>query len=518
MSQSGESFGKIRQLLWPVHNYELKKVVPMLLLMFFINFNYTVLRDTKDALVVTAPGSGAEAIPFLKVWCVLPSAIFAMIIFSKLSNILSKPRLFTLTVAPFLIFFALFATVLYPNKEVLHPHAFCDYLQTILPKTGASVGVIAIIRNWTYSCFYILAELWGSMVLSLLFWGFANDITRVSEAKRFYTLFAIGANIAMTISGPLIVYFSRVRDQLPAGVDPWGYSLNYLMGMVVFNGLATLYLYNWINKSVLTDARFYDPNEVKKKKKSKPKMSMLESFAYLTKSKYIACIAMLVISYGIAINLVEVSWKSQLKLLYPNANDYSAYMGYLSQWTGWTTLFLLIFVGGNSMRLLGWRFTAMITPIVLLLTSLMFYGFVVFKDLSMVVGMLSYLATTPLVAAVTIGLFQNVISKASKYSFFDPTKEMAYIPLDEESKVKGKAAIDVVGARLGKSGGSLIQQFLLLFMTIQQIVPYVAVIIVFIIGGWVFAIRSLNNQIGASEEKAKDDVKKAGEEATLVTE
>ena len=34
---------------------------------FFILFNYTILRDTKDVLVVlTAPGSGAEIIPFLK--------------------------------------------------------------------------------------------------------------------------------------------------------------------------------------------------------------------------------------------------------------------------------------------------------------------------------------------------------------------------------------------------------------------------------------------------------------------
>jgi AAA family ATP:ADP antiporter len=39
--------------------------------MFFcILFNYTILRDTKDVLVVTAPGSGAEIIPFLKTWCV----------------------------------------------------------------------------------------------------------------------------------------------------------------------------------------------------------------------------------------------------------------------------------------------------------------------------------------------------------------------------------------------------------------------------------------------------------------
>ena len=60
--------------------------------------------------------------------------------------------------------------------------------------------------------------------------------------------------------------------------------------------------------------------------------------------------------------------------------------------------------------------------------------------------------------AVFVGAAQNIMSKAAKYSLFDPCKEMAYIPLDQEQKSKGKAAIEVIGGPLGKSGGSLIQQ------------------------------------------------------------
>ena len=46
---------------------ELQKIVPLAIMFFCILFNYTILRDTKDVLMVTARGSGAEVIPFLKV-------------------------------------------------------------------------------------------------------------------------------------------------------------------------------------------------------------------------------------------------------------------------------------------------------------------------------------------------------------------------------------------------------------------------------------------------------------------
>jgi ATP:ADP antiporter, AAA family len=488
--QTNAEFGKWRSFFWPIHTFELKKLLPMFLMMFFISFNYTVLRDTKDALIVTAAGSGAEAIPFLKVYGVVPAAIIFMIIYAKLSNMLSKENLFYTTIVPFLIFFGAFALLIYPLRDSLHPNEMADWMQGEMPRL---TGLIACFRNWTFSLFYIMSELWGSVVLSLLFWGFANDITRVSEAKRFYNLFGLGANFALLCSGPLIWYFSSMKDRVAPGVDPWGVSLNYLMTMVVVSGAMIIGIYYWINRNVLTDPKFFDATEEKKVKKEKPKMSLGESFAFLLKSKYILCLTVLVLAYGVSINLVEVTWKGQLKLQYPQANDYSAFMGMFSFTTGAVTILMLLFVGGNLLRKKGWGFTAAVTPVVLLITGALFFSFVIFRE--NLLGYIAMIGTTPLMLAVIFGAAQNIMSKSAKYSLFDPTKEMAYIPLDQESKVKGKAAVDVVGARLGKSGGSLIQQGLIVSLgSLAAITPYVAIILFVIIAAWIFAVTVLNKQ------------------------
>jgi AAA family ATP:ADP antiporter len=488
----------------------------MALLFFFINFNYTILRDTKDSLIVTAPGSGAEAIPFLKLWGVLPAAVLFMLFYSKLSNIFSKPKLFYTMISIFMGFFAIFVLILYPNRDVLHPTVFADSLQAMLPK-GLS-GLVANMRNWTYALFYIMSELWGSVALSLLFWGFANDTTRTSEAKRFYNIFGLGGNLAMLVSGPLIVYFSRIQGKLALGVDAWGVTLNYLVGMVVLSALIIMGIYWWINKNVLTDTRFYDPAEQQKVKKEKPKMSLGESFKFLAGSKYIRCLALIVLSYGIAIQLVEVTWKDQIKLMVQgNTNEYSAFMGNFSTLTGAVTLIMMLFVGGNVIRFFGWTKAALITPIVLLVTGVGFFSFIIFKD--SLVGFISLFGTSPLVLAVLFGQAQNILSKSTKYSLFDPTKEMAYVPLDQESKVKGKAAIDVVGARLGKSGGALINQGLIIALgSIAVITPYVAGILFLIIFVWIYSAKSLGKLYGTlTQEKEAKAAAPAAEATTAKT-
>ena len=75
----------------------------------------------QDVLVVTAPGSGAEIIPFLKTWVNLPMAIGFTVLYTKLANVLNNEQLFYTCIFPFIAFFGAFAFVLYPMKDALHP-------------------------------------------------------------------------------------------------------------------------------------------------------------------------------------------------------------------------------------------------------------------------------------------------------------------------------------------------------------------------------------------------------------
>ena len=67
---------KIKSVIPPAN--ERKKLVPLAMMFFCILFNYTILRDTKDVLMVTAPKSGAEVIPFIKTYVNLPTAIVSI--------------------------------------------------------------------------------------------------------------------------------------------------------------------------------------------------------------------------------------------------------------------------------------------------------------------------------------------------------------------------------------------------------------------------------------------------------
>lgn len=495
-----EEFSGWRKILLPIHAFELKKCLSMSLLLFCIIFIYTLLRNLKDTLVVSkAICSGAEVLGFLKLYCVTPSALLATILFVKLANILEREKLFYVIVMFFLSFFMIFGFVLYPLHDVLHFSK--DTILSLQSDYPRLHWIIPIIGNWSFSLFYILTELWGNVVLCALFWQFANEITSPKDSKRFYPSFIMIGQTGQLIAGIVAMFcanFAKVcvgggGQPPPPNSDVFNTNL-LLQTIAVFAvGMIALGIYRWVNRNVLTDPKLYKPRP--KSNKNKLKLSIAESFKYIIKSSYLLMIAVMLIAYGISINLIEAVWKGQLNELCPNPNDYNIWMGHLSIFTGIVTVTSAI-IANKLFQKYSWKVMALITPIILIITSILFYGLIMYKN--SFGTEIHIMGCSILFMAVLVGSIQNSLTKGSKYVLFDSTKQMAYIPLASELKVKGQAAVEILAERTGKSGGAFIQSTLLLIagsgIKLSDLVSVLGTIIVIIMMFWITSVLGLSKQ------------------------
>ena len=507
--------------VFPVKRGEFGRFIPMALMMMLILANYTILRNVKDTLVTNAPGSDANVIPYIKLMCTLPAAILFMLFYTRIASVFSRENVFYTCIVPFLVFFGLFGAVLYPNADALHmsPENIAAWRESY-PNIQ---WIIVMFANWTYTLFYVLAELWGSAMLSLLFFQFANEITQTEMAKRFYPLFGFVGNIGLILSGTMTKHFSdQVRNSADAAFAMQGV-LNMLMPILVLSGVGITILYWWMSR--LAERPSFERPARKKSKKAKP--GIIESLKYVASSRYLVLLAIMVVAYGVTINFIDVLWKGQVKelmpIVYPEYGKEqlkAAYLGYMAEFSRTTGLIALPLMlgGGFILRHLTWFKAANITPIILGVTGGGFFSVIMY-------GWWSGTSSEPFIMmgetwtlvglAATFGYWQNALTKATKYSLFDATKEMAYFPLDNELRSKGKAAVDVVGGRAGKSGGSFILmglQILLPGLALPGLSPILFAIFIVGVVGWFIAVGGLNSRylkLREENEAEESDPKEA---------
>lgn len=492
-STQPQSFGKIRNFLWPIHAYEHKKLFPMLILFFLISFIYNTLKCMKTTLVVSIPGSGAEVIPFLKVWAVLPGAILVTYFYTKLANRLRREQVFYITLTCFISFFTFFLLVLHPRCEQLELTSLANFLREILPP--GFKGLISMIRHWPLTLFYVMAELWSSVVLSMLFWGFANEITKVDEAKRFYAIFALGANFAPIFSGQIaqLLTVQEYHAALPFGRTAWDQTLYLQLGVMLLLALVIVGLFRWVNVHILAKEYIAHPMPVVQ---PKIKLSLKECFMYLLKSRYVMYITILVVVYNIVYNLSDVLWTAQVRHRFPDPNDFNAYTNKIVSITGIFATISGLVLSGNVIRRYGWTATALITPMIWLVTSVCFFGGLLFENNLMFSDMMYALFQVPVSSFILMfGSAQICLGRAAKYTVFDETKEIAFIPLSKENQRKGKAVVDGIASRFGKSGGSAILILLFTQGELVTLIPYIAGIYLVVISLWLIAVKGLGKMV-----------------------
>lgn len=429
-------------------------------IMFFCNLGvYTLIRDLKDVMLVTA--CGAESIPFMKTWVNFPISISFMIFFTKLchSNI-KQQNIYRI------IYFIVFGTymilgyVLYPNRTLLSPSL--DVNSSYIHKS-----LILIINNWISALFYALSTIWGSTIVTLLFWLTANNYVKKDNATVVYPLFGVLSNFSLIICGTITKYISHLYR-----LD-WNMTVKSMMMVIFVFGMLNALLY----EILVRNYEMINMNEYKPKNKND--ISFIEGLKNMFNTPFVFYMVILLACYGSAGILIDTVWKYNIREYYQNPSDYSKFMGSLSSSKGIVSIVTMV-VSSFTLKRIPYKITVMITPILFSCMGLLFF-------------VLNLNNPNPYII-VLFGSLIQIMVKSVKYAFFDPNKEIAYMSMSDEIKTKGKATIDLLSNSLGKSGMSLFLQFLIVFVgSVVDIVPNLLVAFVLISTVWIRSAKKIGD-------------------------
>ena len=193
--------------------------------------------------------------------------------------------------------------------------------------------------------------------------------------------------------------------------------------------------------------------------------------------------------YAAVITLVETTWKSQIKALYSTKAEQMAFYADYTWYTAVATIAMNA-LSKQVIERLGWTVGAIITPISCGVLGSLFYLLMLSREYMWLPDTL-HSHMVPL--AVAVGAVSVMLSRGAKYSFFDPTKEMAFIPLDNRLSTHGKAIADGMGSKFGKSfGGWFISSATMLIgVDLEGLCPMIAGLVVVLSLFWLVAVLRL---------------------------
>jgi AAA family ATP:ADP antiporter len=446
-----------KKLIFPVKSDEWRLFGLMFFVVCLININFSILRSARNALVVADTGGSAAFIPYFELFGTFPASILLTWGLSRFMRFFSPRFIFTLTMGFFLSFFLVFAFWIYPHREQIH--------LLLENKLGLLFGLTrfkVVFTHWPDMIFYIMSELWKVALLSVLFWGFINQNLSLDRAKRFYPPLMLGSSIGAILAGPITVFCTSHMSWnfFSLSSQRWQHSLYLLTFFLIFCGLLTLITFSSLFKQLQKNS---EPAEEDVVQAPKPKesfsnklLSLSSSVRYLAKSPYLSALLLIVVAEYVSYALGELIFLETLKEMYPSPSDYCRYMGNLTLWTGVLTAVSALVVTPYLLQTYSWSRSAFITPLLMVLMTFAFFFVICCGKAGIFPG------TSPLPIAVILGSLHFAIGRSAKYTLFDATKELAFIPLDQEAQVKGKLIIDGIGSRLGRGTSSFLS--IILFM------------------------------------------------------
>ncbi len=443
---------KIHSRLFPVKRSESKKLLALCCYKALASFIYAILKALKNPFIATAEDSTAEAIGIIKGFIVVPVSVLFVLVYGFCLNRYAPKKIFYGIMCFFIGYFLLYSLFLYPYADSLKPS---EHAASLLRRYPAYQHVWAVYHHWMDVTFFLMAELWAQIIIVLLFFSIVNEIYTYETAKRLYHLLIVGGYLG----GLFGTFYMNLMNYIYPDIKE---ALPMMFKAIILVACVLLLFYHWLDHNFFEQSNLNFVQRVQKEQR----LSLWESIRHLAANKRLFAVAVIVLGSNLATNLVDLTYEANLKELYPNLEGNLKFGISVLQLSILSSILLGFFVSGNVIRKWGWKVTAYVMPATVFFTGSLFLLSSTFKDH---LTFLEALGCTPLQFVVYLGAIQHIIWKIAEYVFFDATREMAYINLEPNAKRKGKAAIDLVGSRVGKALSSCIHTLGLALATTSSV-------------------------------------------------
>jgi len=268
---------------------------------------------------------------------------------------------------------------------------------------------------------------WASVLIVVLmthFWMTVNEIFNPREAKRLIGFISSGGILGGILGGLLAGVLTRANLGILL--------LPLACGLLV----VCVFVVRAVFRDRQRPAAMAKPVLPKKGQTEAPKVGFKDSFNAVRHSRYLTLIAA-VVAIGIIVStLIEFQFFSATDAHYKNRiKDMQAFFGFFFAGLTIFAFFLNAFLTGNFIKKMGVKLTVLLTPVVLLLCS--------------VVVLIAPFALLP-------AIFIKGSDESLDFSLKQTVREILYIPVASVLKFKAKPFIDMFISRVAKVAAALI--------------------------------------------------------------
>ena len=463
--------------------------ISLLSILSAVSFNITVgMRES----VILSLSNGASFVPFVKTYLTLPCTFLVgaayLLIQKRLGTVLTYSSINWI----FLSYFIIFSLVIAPNYSSWTPdQSAIAHYKSMYPNFRY---FISLIEHWPSALFHVCAEIWSIYIFIILFWQVANEALAPGESSEFFPIVTFLISLGTTLSAYPIQHLGS--SSMPKVVF---LSIIIPLGMLM-NALVVYIHCQWGLESSEKISTKKEPLSFFEKTKKLFDRSL---------SQEVLSLSLCMFSFNFIVSLFEICFWTRVSTFHTSQNDiikffgtYTLLKGLVSMFSGILNIYLL--------RRLGWFFVLKITPVICIFTINIFLLFHFPQKLFILPKTVSFLPNTISINFLLTWFFAIglVLSYASKFSFFDPAKEILISTLPSEERRFSKVLADGISGRAGKISGGIVQSTLLALTAADNILDITPLLLIFACASSILfsvSINKLRRPIAISTPEADFD-------------